>query len=187
LRRECGGHVSDKSPAGDCVPEFSGFKSGALEGVIAPAFGIGRPFAVGVLLLIASVACAARDVAVIVNKSSPVKSLTASDIAKVANASLASWPGGGKVKLILRDLDAPTMKIAVEKFFGVPLEKIKAIIAANPGYFVVVNSDDDVIRLVESVPGAMGLIDIYSITSGVNVVKINGKLPLEAGYALHGN
>lgn len=178
------GHVSAKSPAGDCVLEFSEFKSGALEGVIAPAFGIGRAFAVGVLLLMATVACAARDVAVIVNKSSPVKSLTAADIAKVANASLAS---GGKVKLVLRDLDAPTMKIAVEKFFGAPSEKIKAIIAANPGYFVVVKSDEDVIRMVESVPGAMGLIDIYSITSGVNVVKINGKLPLEAGYALHGN
>jgi ABC-type phosphate transport system substrate-binding protein len=179
-----------------CICEVTGWRLrsgvfwvliGALEGLIAPGSCIRRGFAVGVLLLIASVACAARDVAVIVNKSSPVKSLTASDIAKVANASLASWPGGGKVKLVLRDLDAPTMKIAVEKFFGVPSEKIKAIIAANPAYFVVVNSDEDVIRVVESVPGAMGLIDIYSITSGVNVVKINGKLPLEAGYALHGN
>jgi hypothetical protein len=41
--------------------------------------------------------------------------------------------------------------------------------------------------MVESLPGAVGLIDIYSITSGVNVVKVNGKLPLEPGYVLHGN
>jgi hypothetical protein len=75
----------------------------------------------------------------------------------------------------------------MEKFFAATAEKIKAIMAANPGYFVVVKSDADVIRMVESLSGAVGLIDIYSITSGVNVVKVNGKLPLEAGYALHAN
>jgi mevalonate pyrophosphate decarboxylase len=66
-------------------------------------------------------------------------------------------------------------------------EKIKAVVAANPAYFVIVKTDDDVIRMVESLSGAIGLIDIYSITGGVNVVKVNGKLPLEPGYALHGN
>jgi len=35
--------------------------------------------------------------------------------------------------------------------------------------------------------GAVGLIDIYSIASSVNLGKVNGKLPLVAGYALHGN
>jgi len=28
---------------------------------------------------------------------------------------------------------------------------------------------------------------VYAITSGVAVVKIGGKLPLEPGYPLHGN
>jgi hypothetical protein len=31
------------------------------------------------------------------------------------------------------------------------------------------------------------LVDVYSITGGVNVLKIGGKLPLEPGYSLHGN
>jgi hypothetical protein len=61
------------------------------------------------------------------------------------------------------------------------------MIGANPNYFVIVKSDADVIRMVERLPNAVGLIDVYSITSGVNVVKVNGKLPLEQGYALHGN
>ncbi|MGB9105190.1 MAG: hypothetical protein WCC59_10550 [Terriglobales bacterium] len=139
------------------------------------------------LLLGASLACAARDLAVIVNKSSQVRALTPAELGKLANASLATWPSGGRVTLILRDPNAPAMKIALEKFFGTTTEKIKAVIAANPGYFVVVNSDAEVIRMVESLSGAVGLIDIYSITSSVNVVKVNGKLPLEPGYALHGN
>ena len=143
--------------------------------------------ALGAVLLSALLSCAARDLAVIVNKSSQVKTLTSTDLGKLANASLAAWPGGGKVTLILRDPTAPAMRMALEKFFGSTTEKVKAVIAANPGYFVVVNSDADVIRMVESLSGAVGLIDIYSITSGVNVVKVNGKLPLEPGYALHGN
>jgi hypothetical protein len=40
---------------------------------------------------------------------------------------------------------------------------------------------------VESTPGAIGLVDIYSITGAVQVIKIGGKLPLESGYLLHGN
>ncbi len=149
--------------------------------------GILRVLAIGAVLLSAVLPCAARDLAVIVNKSSPVRTLTSADLGKLANASLATLPGGGKVTLILRDPGAPAMKIAMEKFFGATAEKIKAVMAANPGYFVVVDSDADVIRMVESLSGAVGLIDIYSITSSVNVVKVNGKLPLEAGYALHGN
>ena len=35
--------------------------------------------------------------------------------------------------------------------------------------------------------GAVGLVDVYSITGAVKVVKIGGKLPLESGYPLHGN
>lgn len=79
------------------------------------------------------------------------------------------------------------MKIALGKIFGAAPDRVKSLLAANPGYFAIVNSDAEVIRLVESLPGAVGLIDIYSITSSVNVVKLNGKLPLEPGYALHGN
>ncbi len=139
------------------------------------------------LLLIAVLPCAARDLALVVNKSSQVKAVTSSDMEKLATAALAAWPSGGKVTLVLRDPNAPAVKLALEKFFGVPLDKIKNVIAANPSYFVVVKTDADVIRMVESLSGAIGLIDIYSITGSVNVLKVNGKLPLEPGYALHGN
>ncbi len=135
----------------------------------------------------ASVTCAARDLALIVNKSSPVKTLNTAELTKLATASEAKWPAGGKITIVLRDPSTPAMTIALEKFFEMTVEKTKTIISANPSYFVVVKSDADVIRLVEGLPGAVGLIDIYSITSSVNVVKVNGKLPLEQGYPLHGN
>ncbi|MBZ5630443.1 MAG: hypothetical protein LAO06_16410 [Acidobacteriia bacterium] len=143
--------------------------------------------ALGLFLLSASAICGARDLALIVNKANAVHTLTSSDLGKLANASLPSWPGGSKVTFVLRDPTTPAMKVALEKIFGATPDKIKSLVAANPSYFAIVNSDADVIRLVESIPGAVGLIDVYSITSGVNVVKLNGKLPLEPGYVLHGN
>ncbi len=51
----------------------------------------------------------------------------------------------------------------------------------------VVTSDEDLVNQVASIPGAVGVVDVYSINSSVAVVKVGGKLPLEPGYLLHGN
>ena len=146
-----------------------------------------RALILGLVLLGGATFSAARDLAVIVNKTSSVRALTLADLGKLANRPKPVWPGGAKVTFIFRDPSTPAMKIHMERVFGAKEDKIKAVIAANPSHFVVVKSDSDVIRMVESLTGAVGLIDIYSITSGVKVVKVNGKLPLEPGYALHGN
>jgi len=34
-------------------------------------------------------------------------------------------------------------------------------------------------------PGAIGLVNVRSVNDRVNVVRVNGKLPLEAGYLPH--
>ena len=48
-----------------------------------------------------------------------------------------------------------------------------------------VDSDADVIKMVQSEPGAIGLIDVRSIDSSVSVVRVDGKLPMEFGYLPH--
>ena len=57
----------------------------------------------------------------------------------------------------------------------------------NRGDVIVVNSDELVIKAVQTNPGAIGMINVYSINSGVKVLKVDGKLPLESGYLFHGN
>ena len=52
---------------------------------------------------------------------------------------------------------------------------------------IVANTDADVIKTVSAVPNSIGIVDIYSITGAVSVVKVDGKLPLEPGYLLHYN
>jgi ABC-type phosphate transport system substrate-binding protein len=57
---------------------------------------------------------------------------------------------------------------------------------AHPA-ILVATSDDELVSKVASDPGAIGIVDVYSINSSVAVVKVAGKLPLEPGYLLHGN
>ena len=57
----------------------------------------------------------------------------------------------------------------------------------NHPAIMVVTSDDNLINTVASVPGSVGIVDVYSINSSVAVVKVAGKLPLEPVYLLHGN
>jgi ABC-type phosphate transport system substrate-binding protein len=85
------------------------------------------------------------------------------------------------------------MKIELQKIYGITPQEVAALInTANHGRtdhpaIVVLNSDEAVVKRVESTPGAVGVVDVYSITGGISVLKIGGKLPLEPGYALHGN
>jgi hypothetical protein len=42
------------------------------------------------------------------------------------------------------------------------------------------------VRIVEGNPGAIGIIDVYNVTGGVKVVKIEEKQPFDPGYVLKG-
>jgi hypothetical protein len=43
------------------------------------------------------------------------------------------------------------------------------------------------LRTVEATPGAVGILDVYAINSAVKVLRLDGKLPFDVGYALKGN
>jgi ABC-type phosphate transport system substrate-binding protein len=62
---------------------------------------------------------------------------------------------------------------------------VKALLASHKDSIRTVGSDADVIDAVASTPGAIGFIEEHSITDRVVVVKVDGKLPMEAGYLPH--
>jgi len=49
----------------------------------------------------------------------------------------------------------------------------------------LVDSDEDVLSIVESLPGAVGLVEVRSVTDRVKIVHVDGKLPMEDGYLPH--
>lgn len=137
------------------------------------------------LLLALAAGAFARDTAVVVAKSNATKVLALADLTKMVKTT-KKWADGKPVMFILRDPSTPEMKTAISKVFGMTADEVKTLIAQNKQSFVIVSTDADVVKAVQANPNAIGLTDVYSITSGVNVLKLDGKMPLEPGYALHG-
>ena len=136
---------------------------------------------------------AARDLALISNKSNALSVITLPDLVKVCKAQTNRWPDGKPVTFIMRAPSTPEMKTFLEKVYELPEAQVKDLIAsANHGRtnhpaILIVDSDEDLVNKVASIPGAVGVVDVYAINSSVAVVKLAGRLPLEPGYILHGN
>ena len=136
---------------------------------------------------------AARDLAIISNKANTVSALTVPDLVKVSKGQTNRWTDGRSVTFIMRAPSTPEMKLFLEKVYELPETDVKDLVAtANHGRMghpaiMIVDSDEDLVNKVASIPGAVGVVDVYAINSSVAVVKIAGKLPLEPGYLLHGN
>lgn len=136
---------------------------------------------------------AARDLAVVSNKANSLAAISLPDLVKVCKAQTNRWPDGKPVTLIMRAPSAPEMNLFLEKVYELPEAQVKDLIAtANHGRnnhpaIMIVESDEDLVNKVASIPGAVGIVDVYAINSSVSVVKLGGKLPLEPGYLLHGN
>jgi len=146
------------------------------------------------LFLAASVSlAAARDLALVSNKTNSLSTITLPDFVKVCKGQTNHWPDGKSVTFIMRDPSTPEMKLVLEKIYELPEAQVKDVIAtANHGRMghpaiMIVDSDEDLVNKVASLPGAVGVVDVYAINSSVAVVKLAGKLPLEPGYVLHGN
>jgi ABC-type phosphate transport system substrate-binding protein len=145
-------------------------------------------------ILIASVApAAARDLALVSNKSNAVSTMTVPELVKICKAQTNRWPDGKPVTLIMRSPSTPEMKVFLEKVYELSEDQVQELVntanhgRANHPAIMIVASDEDLVNKVASIPGAVGVVDVYAINSSVLVLKLGGKLPLEPGYLLHGN
>jgi hypothetical protein len=130
---------------------------------------------------------AVKKMAVVVAADSQLPDVTLTELTKLCKGTQKTWPDGRSFTLVLKDPTSPEMHVAVQKLFGVAPAEAKAIIIKineSRPLIKIVASDDDVFRAVTSTPGALGILDVYSINSAVKVLHIDGKLPFDIGYAL---
>ena len=138
------------------------------------------------LLVVASwLPCEAKHMAVVVNKNNSTGNVTAVDLTKIFEANTRKWPDGKSITLVIRDLSSLETQEALQRLYKMTESELRAFLDSHKGAFITVDSDEALLKIVETTPGAVGLVDVYSITSRVNVVKVDGKLPLEQGYVLH--
>ncbi len=136
---------------------------------------------------------AARDLAVVSNKANALAGITLPDLVKISKGQTNRWPDGKSVTFVMRAPASPEMRVFLEKVYELSEAEVKEVVAtANHGRMghpaiMIVDSDEELVNKVASLPGAIGVVDVYAINSSVSVVKVGGKLPLEPGYPLHGN
>jgi hypothetical protein len=139
------------------------------------------------VLAAASALPAIKTMAVVVAADSKLPDLTLAELVKLTKGTQKAWPDGRSFTLVLKNPTAPEMHVAVQKLFGVAPADVPAAIAKinqlRP-LIKVVATEEDVFRTVTTTPGALGLVDVYSINSSVKVLHIDGKLPFDVGYPL---
>jgi hypothetical protein len=146
--------------------------------------------ACGFALLSASAAPAIKNLAVVASASSRLQDVPLAELTKMCKGTQKTWADGKSFTLVMKDPESADMHIAVQKLFGATSGDVKVAIAKlNEARAVVrvVEGDEDLLRVVDSTPGAVGILDVYAINSSVKVLRIDGKLPFDVGYALKGN
>ena len=128
--------------------------------------------------------CFAHHTAVVVNKDNAVENLTAAHLGKIVRGEVKKWPDGKNIVLVLHK-DSAGEAETLERLNKMSPAEWKSFVAAHQDAIVFVDTDADVLKTVQSEPGAVGLIEVHSIDNSVNVVHVDGKLPMEFGYLPH--
>jgi ABC-type phosphate transport system substrate-binding protein len=128
--------------------------------------------------------CFAHHMAVVVNKDNKVDNVAAVHLGKIFRSEIKKWPDGKAVVLVLhKNSEGETETL--ERLIKMSPGELKALIATHKDSIMLVDSDADVLKIVQATPGAVGLVEIHSIDNTVNVVRVDGKLPMESGYLPH--
>jgi ABC-type phosphate transport system substrate-binding protein len=148
-----------------------------------------RPLFLALLVFVVSLPCAlqAKQLAIVADKVNATSNLTAAELVKIFTAHSRNWADGKSITVVMRDPTSADMQLVLRKLLNMTPEQAHAFVLAHRDAIMVADSDDAVLRFVSTSPGAIGVVDLYSLTQDVNVVKIDGKLPVEQGYFLRGN
>jgi|SRR5579863_6515190 ABC-type phosphate transport system substrate-binding protein len=126
----------------------------------------------------------AHHTAVVVNKDNAVENVTSAHLAKIIRGEVRKWPDGKNIVLVLhKDSEGETETL--ERLNKMSAAEWKSFVAAHKDSILFVDTDADVLKAVQAEPGAMGLIEVHSVDNSINVVHVDGKLPMEFGYLPH--
>jgi len=146
-------------------------------------------FAGLVTLLVAAQSVLAASYSVIVNPETPVDELSSRELRDIFEADLQSWQGGSSIVLIVPESEA-TYDMLLHTVHRRDAEQMKRLwvakvyrgeITAPPQ---TIRSPALAIRRVAMVPGAISIVPSELVSANVKVLRIDGLLPGETGYAL---
>lgn len=167
------------TPLGDSWPVKL---SGKLDDIRGMNVRLLRSLALLVPILITP--CWAHHMAVVVSPENSIVNLTSGQLGKIMRGETRKWPDGKEILLILHRSSAGEA-ITLQRLNKMSAAQWQQWITEHKDQITFVDGDNEILNLVGSSPGAVGLIDVRSVNQRVKVVHVDGKLPLENGYLPH--
>jgi len=135
-------------------------------------------------LMFSFIPCFAHHMAVVVSKQNETAEISSAHLAKMFRLEATKWGDGTSVMIVLHKNSVGEAE-TLGRLNKMSVDELKNFISSHQDSFLLVDSDADVLHYVETTPGAIGLVDVRSIDDQVKVVRVDRKLPMEAGYLPH--
>jgi ABC-type phosphate transport system substrate-binding protein len=130
-------------------------------------------------------------VAIVVHPESTVNDLTFAQLRRVFLGEQQFWSGRDRITLLVRAPQAPEREVVLNRIYRMNESQyqqywiaklFRAEVASGPK---IVYSSEMANELVTGIPGAITFLPASAVSSGVKVLRIDGKLPGEPGYPLY--
>lgn len=133
---------------------------------------------------------AQSPVAIVVHPETEVDNLSFDDLRRIFRGEVQFWSDGRRVTLLMRAPAAAERELVLDRIYGMDENEFReywigkmfrAEVAAGPK---LVYSADMARDLVTVIPGAITFVPVADVSSETRVVRIDGLLPSDPGYAL---
>jgi ABC-type phosphate transport system substrate-binding protein len=120
----------------------------------------------------------------VVSKQNGVSALSSAQLSRTFLLETRKRPDGRSIQLVLHRASNGEA-ITLQRLNKMSAPQWHNWIAEHKASLTLVDSDEDVLSYVEKTPGAVGLVDVRSVNDHVNIVRVDGKVPMEEGYLPH--
>jgi hypothetical protein len=144
--------------------------------------------------LLHSAADPAAGFAAVVHQSNPTHNLRFGDLLSMFEGASREWPNGSAVVLVERDAGSTPFRYLMLRLLNTTPGEYKRSLqnieyrGEAPVSIKILNSDAAACQFVFNVPSAIAIVETNSLASpacsGIQVLRIDGKLPGEEGYRL---
>jgi phosphate transport system substrate-binding protein len=131
-----------------------------------------------------------EPLAIVVNRSNPVDSLSLAELRAIFLSSHSHWTNERRITLVMREPGEPERKTIVHDVCGMNENQLKTHVLH--GLFTgeilvspkVLATASGVRKFIFNVPGAIGYLRISDVDDSVKVIRIDNLLPNDKGYKL---
>jgi ABC-type phosphate transport system substrate-binding protein len=147
-------------------------------------------FATAALLPLAAQTAKEGDVAIVVNADTPVSNLNLAEVRKIFRGDKQYWNTDLPVVLLVRAPVARERDVVLKVIYQMTEAQFrqywvaKIFRAESVSAPKLVYTPDMANQLVATLPGAISFVDARHVGPGLKVLRVDGKLPGEAGYPL---